>query len=97
MANQKKKRGPPPKGSRSTPQRTSPAFVTPMAAQVVKTARAGPRRLLIFVSGVFNDDIHTLANRIEHDPSLSPLELPHHLRHLVLVRHVAYAVVRPLP
>jgi len=46
---------------------------------------------------VFNDDIHTLANRIEHDPSLPPLELPHHLRHLVLVRHVAYAVVRPLP
>ena len=36
MTNQKKKRGPPPKGSRPTPQRTSPAFVTPMAAQVVK-------------------------------------------------------------
>ena len=36
MTNQKKKRGPPPKGSRSTPQRTGPAFVTPMAAQVVK-------------------------------------------------------------
>jgi bifunctional non-homologous end joining protein LigD len=33
MTNQKKKRGPPPKGIRSTPQRASPAFVTPMAAQ----------------------------------------------------------------
>jgi len=28
MTNQKKKRGPPPKGSRSAPQRTHPAFVT---------------------------------------------------------------------
>ena len=36
MNNQKKKRGPPPKESRPTPQRTIPAFVTPMAAQVVK-------------------------------------------------------------
>ena len=36
MTNQKKKRGPPPKGSRSTPQRTSPVFITPMAARVVK-------------------------------------------------------------
>ena len=41
MTNQKKKRGPPPKGSRSTPQRTSPAFVTPMAAQVVKRLPEG--------------------------------------------------------
>ena len=40
MANQKK-RGPPPKGSRPTRQRTSPAFVTPMAAQVVKTLPEG--------------------------------------------------------
>ena len=42
MTNQKKKRGPPPKGSRPTPQRTSPAFVTPMAAQVVKELPEGP-------------------------------------------------------
>src|SRR5688572_29537621 len=41
MTNQKKKRGPPPKGSRSTPQRTSPAFVAPMAAQVVKRLPEG--------------------------------------------------------
>src|SRR5688572_12049536 len=41
MTNQKKKRGPPPKGSRSTPPRTSPAFVTPMAAQVVKRRPEG--------------------------------------------------------
>jgi hypothetical protein len=41
MANRKKKRGPPPKTSRSTPQRTSPAFVTPMAAQVVKRLPEG--------------------------------------------------------
>ena len=41
MTNQKKKRGPPPKGSRSAPQRTSPAFVTPMAAQVVKRLPEG--------------------------------------------------------
>ena len=41
MTNQKKKRGPPPKGSRPTPQRTSPAFVTPMAAQVVKRLPEG--------------------------------------------------------
>jgi bifunctional non-homologous end joining protein LigD len=41
MANQKKKGGPPPKGSRPTPQRTSPAFVTPMAAQVVKRLPEG--------------------------------------------------------
>ena len=40
--NQKKKRGPPLKGSRSTPQRTSPAFITPMAAQVVKKLPEGP-------------------------------------------------------
>ena len=40
MTNQKKKRGPPPKGSRPTPQRTS-AFVTPMAAQVVKSLPEG--------------------------------------------------------
>ena len=37
----KKKRGSPPKGRRSTPQRTSPAFVTPMAAQVVKKLPEG--------------------------------------------------------
>ena len=36
MTNQKKNRGPPPKASRSTAHRTGPAFVTPMAAQVVK-------------------------------------------------------------
>ena len=41
MTNQKKKRGPPPKVSRSTPQRTSPAFVTPMAARVVKRLPEG--------------------------------------------------------
>ena len=41
MTNQKKKRGPPPKGSRSTPQRTGPAFATPMAAQVVKRLPEG--------------------------------------------------------
>jgi bifunctional non-homologous end joining protein LigD len=41
MTNQNKKRGPRPKGSRSTPQRTSPAFVTPMAAQVVKRLPEG--------------------------------------------------------
>ena len=41
MTNQKKKRGPPSKGSRSTPQRTTPAFVTPMAAQVVKRLPEG--------------------------------------------------------
>ena len=41
MTNQKKKRGPPPKGSHPTPQRTSPAFVTPMAAQVVKKLPEG--------------------------------------------------------
>ena len=41
MTNQKKKRGPPPKGSRPTPQRTSPAFVTPMAAQAVKRLPEG--------------------------------------------------------
>ena len=41
MTNQKKKRGPPPKGSRPTPQRASPAFVTPMAAQVVKRLPEG--------------------------------------------------------
>ena len=35
MTKQEKKRGPPPKGSRSTPQRTSPAFATPMAAHHV--------------------------------------------------------------
>ena len=40
MTNQKKK-GTPPKGSRPTPQRTSPAFVTPMAAQVVKKLPEG--------------------------------------------------------
>ncbi len=40
MTNQKKKRGPP-KGSRSTPQRTSPAFVATMAAQVVKRLPEG--------------------------------------------------------
>jgi bifunctional non-homologous end joining protein LigD len=37
----KKKRGTPPKTSRSTPQRTSPAFITPMAAQVVKRLPEG--------------------------------------------------------
>jgi len=41
MTNQKKKRGPPPKGSRPTPQRTRPVFVTPMAAQVVKRLPEG--------------------------------------------------------
>src|SRR5687767_11914028 len=41
MTNQKKKRGPPPKGSRPTPQRIPPAFVTPMAAQVVKKLPEG--------------------------------------------------------
>jgi bifunctional non-homologous end joining protein LigD len=42
MTNQKKKRGPPPKGSHPTPhQRTSPVFVTPMAAQVVKRLPEG--------------------------------------------------------
>ena len=41
MTNQRKKRGSPPKESRSTPQRTSPAFVTPMAAQVVKRLPEG--------------------------------------------------------
>jgi bifunctional non-homologous end joining protein LigD len=41
MTNQKKKRGSPPKRSRSTPQRTSPAFITPMAAQVVKRLPEG--------------------------------------------------------
>ena len=41
MTNQKKKRGPPPKGSRPTPQRATPAFITPMAAQVVKALPDG--------------------------------------------------------
>jgi len=41
MTNQKKKRGPPPKGSRPTPQRTSPAFIQPMAAQAVKILAEG--------------------------------------------------------
>ena len=41
MTNQKKKRGPPPKGSRSKPKRTSPAFATPMAAQAVKRLPEG--------------------------------------------------------
>ena len=41
MTNQKKKRGPPPKTSPSTPQRTSPALVTLMAAQVVKRLPEG--------------------------------------------------------
>ena len=41
MTNQKKNRGPPRKGSRSTAQRTGPAFVTPMAAQVVKKLPEG--------------------------------------------------------
>ena len=41
MTTKKNKRGPPPKGSRSTPQRTSPAFVTPMPAQVVKRLPEG--------------------------------------------------------
>ena len=41
MTNQKKKRGPPLKTSRSAPQRVSPAFVTPMAAQVVKKLPEG--------------------------------------------------------
>ena len=41
MTTKKKKRGSPPKGSRSTPQRTSPAFITPMAAQVVKALPDG--------------------------------------------------------
>src|SRR5688572_11780802 len=41
MTNQKKKGGPPPKAGRPTAQRTSPAFVTPMAAQVVKKLPEG--------------------------------------------------------
>ena len=41
MTNQKKKRGRPPRGGRPTPQRTSPAFATPMAAQVVKKLPEG--------------------------------------------------------
>ena len=41
MTNQKKKRGSPLKGSRSTPRRASPAFITPMAAQVVKELPEG--------------------------------------------------------
>ena len=41
MTTKKNKRGPPPKGRRSTPQRTSPAFVTPMVAQVVKKLPEG--------------------------------------------------------
>jgi len=41
MTTKKNKRGPPPKGSRPTPQRTSPAFVTPMPAQVVKRLPEG--------------------------------------------------------
>ena len=45
MTNQKKKRGPPPEGSLSTPQRTSPTFVTPMAAQVLKRLPEGDDRV----------------------------------------------------
>ena len=41
MTNQQKERGPPPKASRPTPQRASPAFVTRMAAQVVKELPGG--------------------------------------------------------
>ena len=41
MTNQKKKRGPPPKTSRSTPPRTGPAFFTPMAAKVVERLPEG--------------------------------------------------------
>ncbi|MET1084650.1 MAG: hypothetical protein ABWY12_16630, partial [Burkholderiales bacterium] len=41
MTTKKKKRGTPPKTSRSTPQRTSPVFITPMAAQVVKRLPEG--------------------------------------------------------
>ena len=41
MTTKKNKRGPPPKGSRPTPQRTSPAFVTLMPAQVVKRLPEG--------------------------------------------------------
>ena len=37
----KKKRGTLPKTSRSTPQRTSPVFITPMAAQVVQRLPEG--------------------------------------------------------
>ena len=41
MTNKKKKRGSAPKTTPSAPQRTSPAFVTPMAARVVKKLPEG--------------------------------------------------------